>query len=334
MGRKRKSGERLPPYVYRKGNWYVWRPYVDGRMGRPVPLVRVGASMSDIWAALEQVQDTAGPTIRRMLDQYLRENTRLAKRTRSDYQDYARLLCQAPLKGGRLFGDADPDSVTAPAIRQYLDRHADTPTAANRRVQFLKAAYAWAFERGRVRSNPCTGVRLHSTPGRDRYVTDAEYTAVLQIAEEWAAAGKYPYLPDAMELAYLCRARLGEVLALKRSNYANGRLFVHRSKGSRSEYTIMGPRGKAVIERTRRGNVISPYLIHNRGQRVPKNSFQTAFKRLILEAEARGVISERFTVHDLKAKGVSDHTAHHSGHRSERMRHHYNRKPDEVEATR
>jgi len=35
-----------------------------------------------------------------------------------------------------------PSSIWAPAIRQYLDRNADTPTAANRRIQFLKAAYA------------------------------------------------------------------------------------------------------------------------------------------------------------------------------------------------
>lgn len=341
MGRKRKSGDRLPKYVYPKGNWYIYRPSVPDparpgkkKLAAPVNLVRIGAPMSDVWKAVEQVQDTAGPTVRRMLSRYIKENTRLAARTRTDYKAHADHLAGTALKGGRLFGDVDPDAVTTLAIRQYLDRFASTPTAANRRVQFLKAAYAWALERGRVRSNPCTGVRLHSTPGRDRYVTDDEYLAVLAIAEEWQAQGKYPYLADAMELAYLCRARLAEVLALKRSDYADGRLFLQRSKGSRSEYTVMGKRGKAVIERTRRGNVISPYLVHNRGQRVPKNSFQTAFKRLILEAEARGALPERFTFHDLKAKGVSDHQAHHSGHKSERMRDHYNRKPDEVEATR
>lgn len=35
---------------------------------------------------------------------------------------------------------------------------------------------------------------------------------------------------------------------------------------------------------------------------------------------------EKFTFHDLKAKGVSDHTEHHSGHRSEKARQIYIRR--------
>ena len=336
MGRKRQSGEKLPKYVYRKGNWYVYRPYVDGRMGKPVPLVRIGASMSDVWAALEQLQDNAGPTVRAMMTRYLEENHRLAARTRRDYRAHVERLAETPLRGGRCFGDADPDSVTRQAIRQYLDRHSDTPTAANRRIQFLKAAYSWALERGRVRDNPCQGVRLHTTPGRDRYVTDAEYEAVLQIAKEWAAAGRYPYLWIMMELAYLLRARRAEVTALRRSMVEANVIAWPRSKGSRPERTAITPRLRHAINAAKRleADIASAWLVHRRGQPITKNAFDSAWQRLMHAALEGGHLTQRFTYHDIKARGVSDHATHHSGHRSQRMRDHYNRKPDEVEATR
>lgn len=335
MGRKRQSGDKLPKYVYPKGNWYVYRPYVDGRMGKPVPLVKIGAPMSDVWAALEQVLDTSGPTVRRMMQTYLKENTRLAARTRADYGQHLARLAGEPLKGGRLFGDVDPDHVTQLAIRQYLDRHSATPTAANRRIQFLKAAYAWAAERGRVRLNPCTGVRLHSTPGRDRYVTDAEYTAVLELAQQWAGHGRYPYLWIMMELAYLLRARRAEVTALRRDMIDGDTIGWPRAKGSRPERTRITPRLRRAIEAGKRleADIASPYLVHRRGQPIRKNAFDSAWQRLMHAALEAELVTKRYTFHDLKAKGVSDHAEHHSGHRSERMRDHYNRRPDDVEAT-
>jgi hypothetical protein len=41
-----------------------------------------------------------------------------------------------------------------------------------------------------------------------------------------------------------------------------------------------------------------------------------------------------FNFHDLKAKGVSDHTEHHSGHKTEKARQIYIRKLQQVDATR
>lgn len=45
-------------------------------------------------------------------------------------------------------------------------------------------------------------------------------------------------------------------------------------------------------------------------------------------------LPEPFRFHDLKAKGVSDHTEHHSGHKSEKARQIYIRRLKEVDATR
>ncbi len=45
------------------------------------------------------------------------------------------------------------------------------------------------------------------------------------------------------------------------------------------------------------------------------------------------ILVERFTFHDIKAKGVSDHGSHHSGHKSARMTDVYLRKLEEAKAT-
>ena len=44
-------------------------------------------------------------------------------------------------------------------------------------------------------------------------------------------------------------------------------------------------------------------------------------------------IAGGFTFHDIKAKGVTDHEQHESGHLTAKMKAIYNRKPKEVKAT-
>lgn len=335
MGRKRKDGQGLPKYVYRKRGWYALRVKQDGALKGWVNLAPADAPISEVWKAYEDLQGSAH-NLRALMSSYLEENRRLAPRTRADYEDYARLLAEAPLKGGRVFGDIDAAAVKPQHVRAYLDRHAGTPIAANRRVQFLKAAYAWAYERGRVSANPCHGVKLHPQQARTRYVTDEEYEATLGLAQRWADAGRYPYLWIAMECAYLLRARRAEVLALRRDQIQAGRITWPRTKGSRPESTEITPRLRVAIEAGKRldADIASPLLIHSKGQAIRKNAFDSAWQRLMARAIEEGLIGERYTFHDLKAKGASDHEDHHTGHRSERARDVYLRRPDEVKATR
>ena len=78
------------------------------------------------------------------------------------------------------------------------------------------------------------------------------------------------------------------------------------------------------------------YLIHNKnGQKIPDETFSSAWQRLMKRAVANG-LKERFTFHDLKAKGVSDFDGDKklaSGHRTDAMVDVYDRKPSQVKAT-
>ena len=77
----------------------------------------------------------------------------------------------------------------------------------------------------------------------------------------------------------------------------------------------------------------SHYLIHNpSGEPIQQSAFTSAWRRVMDNALKNG-LTERFTFHDIKAKGVSDHESKHSGHKSERMKHTYDRKISQVIST-
>lgn len=130
---------------------------------------------------------------------------KLGNESRKDYKKYSRKLIP-------VFGKMDPDSVKPQHIRQYMDkRGVAAPVQANREKAFLSRVYGWAYERGMVKGNPCKGVRQFKEEERERYVTDEEYYALYEVSPT--------VVKVAMELAYLCLARQGDVLAVQKPNY-------------------------------------------------------------------------------------------------------------------
>lgn len=337
MARKRNEAKHhaLPPYVYiRRGN-YIHRPYLGGgKFGKDVKLCPDTALISEVWQRYEAITTPGAPrkTVGWLIDQYLASKQHAAKapKTRKEYEKNARTLRNSPTKSGALFEQVDAERVTPGAIRKYIDNRA-AQVSANREIAFLSICYSWAVERDLLKSNPCKEVRRNSEKPRDRYVTDAEYQIIYDMAAPW------PLIQCAMEFAYLCRMRLCEVLDLKKSNLLDIGLFVQRRKGSRDNITLWNDRLRAAVQAT---NLLptpnyaqdDAYLIRSqRGDKLTEDGFSTLWQRLMVMAEAKGL--ERFTFHDLKAKGVSDtkgdkQTA--SGHRSAAMVDTYNRKLAEV----
>jgi len=344
VGRKRRRiNEQLPKYVYRKRDGYIYRPYlgsVDGKpkFGKDVYLCGKDASTAKIWSAWEQATGQKTNTLRWMLRAYhdSQQFRALSPRTQTDYRGYKTRILERELQGGAKFGDAPFSDIDMFTIRQYLDTYRDNngrlaPIAANRHIQYLKAAWTWAVQRcAEVPPNPCTGVKLNPETPRSRLVTPQEYDTALALATG--------YLPIMMELAYLCRARRGEILALRRSDELEAGLRLVRAKGSEGEITAWTPRLRAAVDAAKAFNPDAPspisgaYLIHDRhGQPIKKNAFDSAWRRLMTRVEGEGI--ERFTFHDLKAAGISRHRDNFGGHRSEKMRRTYVRELQVIEAT-
>jgi integrase len=331
MGRKRRKQDRqLPPYVYRKGENWIYRPYLgreDGKTlrGATVYLCPIDAPMSVLFAAYEKAIGESRGTVRWLLKQYHASPKfrQLGARTQRDYEDYRARICSRKGRAGKEFGDVDLAQVTQRTIRRYLDTY-PAPIAANRHIQYLKAAWNWAVQRlDGVPPNPCIGVELNRQTARERYVSQDEYRAFM--------ATTTGYLPLFMELAYLCRARWSEVAAMTTEDVLEEGLRVRRGKGSRGEITAWTPRLRAAVGACKAYNADAPrpitgaFLIHNRrGQPIRQNAFQTAWGRAMRAWVASG--GERFTYHDLKAAGYSDQQEQYAGHRSGRMHDVYDRK--------
>lgn len=345
MGRKRltrKDGQ-LPPYVYRKPklNAIEYRPYLGrGKFapsiylkddtGRNLP---AGATLNQIVKSYQHAVASGneqGRSLQWLLKRYFRSPAfeRLAPRTKKDYQWYAEKICEMPGAGGAVFGDFPYSQISRKVIVALRDKLADKPTQANRRIQFLSAVFSWAIEEEHADANPCKGVSRYSLKARTRYAADNEYQIV------YDAAASYPWLQIMMELAYLCRARLGEIRALPPGAVNDIGVFISRTKKSESETTTWTPRlRQAIAQAEALPGPGRKFVVHNAdGSQITENQFRNAWKRTMERALKQG-LQERFTFHDLKARGVTNHPLQHSGHKSERMKSVYVRQAPRVQAT-
>lgn len=353
MGRDRKKGnQRLPPYVYARkdrNTYFHWEYLGKGKMGKKTYLCSMDAPISEVWKAYEALLQKSNNTIRWLLDTYnaSEANKANATSTQRQHEMYRNKLVDAlGAKGGK-FGDLPLETINRLMIRRYLDV-AVHKVGANRHIQYLKAAWNWASQRyAQVpQQNPCEGVTLNKEQSRTRYVEDWEYDLVQEIILQKTRS---PYLAVMMEFAYLCRLRSSEVRNLKHSDIKDGYLKIQRGKGSLGELTKISSRLQAAINAAKAIHPNAPvpiagaFLLHDKkGLKISKNRFDSAWQRLMETSITQGLetqegllrLEEKFVFHDLKAKGITDHTEQWAGHKSEKARQIYVRKLRRIDATR
>ena len=290
----------LPPYTSRdKYRGVVYRPYLgrqNGKLkwGKRVRLADLDAPLSEIWKAFEELEAPESGTLSWLLTAYSASPhyLTLSTRTRKDYERHKAALVSRRLPNGSRFGDSRLDTITKRSIRGYLDT-ATAPVQGNRQISYLKSAWNWGEERYDIPANPCLGVTPNKESPRDRYVTHEDFHEALSYVPEW--------LSIAMGLAYYCRARRGEVLALTYDDVVEDGLLLKRSKHSMSEITSH-PAVDDLVERSKTLPEGANHIIRNaRGKPISTGGFDSAWRRLSLRMCERA-----FHFHDLKAKGISD----------------------------
>ena len=321
----KRNQSSLPKYVSRDPRYgVVYRPYlgrIDGQIkwGKRVKLASHGASDSDIWKAYAELKGTeARPyTISWLFFKYFASNKfkKKAPRTQQDYRNYAKAIANRDV-GGKLFGSLPLASVKRVSIRTYLDT-ASAPVQANRQITFLSTAWNWLAEFDEaLPPNPAHRISKNEETPRDLYISDDVYLKALSLAPDW--------LGIAMELAYWCRARRGEVLAFTYDDYQDGGLYVQRTKKSQSEITV-SRRVTELIEQSRHlpcSEGCNHVVRNANGEPVSGHGFNSAWRRL-----ASKMGGDHFHYHDLKAKGVSDMEGEQwAGHRSKKALAVYQRK--------
>lgn len=338
MGRHRKSDNKLPPYVYPDHGRYQYRPYEgQGKLAKPVRLCGIDAPLSEVWAAWEAQQGKPTYNFATLARRYLKSDKFKSRspRTQHDYHGCYERVCRAELTDDRRFGDLALDEITPGMIRKYLDMRAEqgAPVTGNREKAFISLVFSWGYERDLAPPNPCLRVSRNAEVARSTYVSDAEYQYIYDLARTHAPA----YIRPSTELAYLCRMRKVEVLALSIADIKAEGVLVRRTKGSRDGLTRWSPRLRQVIDDAKAASRIAGLtVIRGRdGQPINESTFDTAWQRLQVLAVKRG--GTRIWFHDLKAKGINDFEEDKKkagGHRSEQMVERYNRKLMELDATR
>lgn len=338
MPRKRSNPEDgwLPQRVYRGKSSYEYRSKSGECFSlRPLPKdgIETGMIKSDVWDAYKKALHT--PTqvddMNRLIDEFHKsaQFCQLSVNTQKDYTHYSKRI-------RRVFGHMMPDTIKAPHIRQFMDAMAAKGiiVQANRHHSYLSVLFGWGIERAWCTENPAKQVRKFREEPRDRYIEDWEYDLVLNIARQ----SSYPYLAPMMELAYLCRARSIEVRDFAERHVTDEGIILFRTKNSLGEVTGWSDRLRKAVKEARSLFPNAPVstdrpLIHDKtGRAIAKEAFKSSWGRIMNKAMEEG-LKERFTFHDIKAKGVTDHETHASGHKTKKMLKVYNRKPDLVKPT-
>lgn len=341
----KKSTSKLPPGVYRDRSRYAYKKYLGKengktKWGKPVRIASLDAPLSEVWKVYEQITGESRDTLKWLLAQYNQSAAfrDCAPATQKHYEKYLREITEKETKSGKLFGEFELTLITRKVIQRYLDS-AKAPIKANRHIQYLKSAWNWGINRldEVPEPNPCVGVALNKETPRDKYVSPGEYLIVYQAA----LSMRNPMFAYALELAYLCRARRGEVFSMTYADVLENGLLLNRGKGSKSDIILWSPRLQAAVEGCKTINPKAPrpigvgYLLHTKGgKKYSESALNSAWQRVMQKAKEEFGLTSHFTFHDVKAAGCTDADMENpGGHKSKKMEAIYDRLPGEKEAT-
>ena len=345
------KAEKLPTGIYwdssGKGRWYVFVEKENGKRGTK-SVAGADATMADLYTIMEtRTTGAARGTVAHVVARW-QASPAWRKLSPRSQKDYAYTLAQAmayqTAKGP--LGGLVVDRLSPPVFARLRDKIAETtPAKANAWLRRLKSAFAWGIQDGCCTTNPCAGVSFAEELARDGMPELRVMRAIKRFTSERSALPRdskghlAPYLAPFIEIAYQCRLRSVEALALTDASITADGILTVRTKGSRATVTRMNPALADAITALQRHRAhvwtgrpvplspdARPLFVSERGTRLTRDGLSVAWQRMLREAVAAGVIiqEQRFTAHGLKHRGITDSEDKRAGgHKSERMRQRY-----------
>lgn len=299
-----KRPDWLPPKVSAKGNFYYYRPL---RNGKRYKLCSTSASRRDVLLGYDAVLSELDGEVnfKKVVHEYLdsEEFNRLASKTQGDYISYSKEVIQA-------FGSMHPDAIETPHLvrwRNLLAKKRASHVQGNRHISFIGSVCRYGKENGHLKVNPSLQIKKLPERARTRYVTHHEYSVIYSHAPE--------ILKIAMELAYVCMARITDVCELKKSNLREEGLFIQQSKTGVGQIKEWNERLVSAIKKASNlpldKNMNSFYIIHHmNGRKIAIRTLQNYWEQARLdsldECGFKSISEMDIHFHDLKSKGVSD----------------------------
>ncbi len=237
-------------------------------------------------------------------------------------------------------GDVPIAGITMPVTRRLAEKRLEDyqtrgfkgNAAVNREITFLSTATKWAMnyiDRLGVSENPFRIIKFEEHADT-RYVKDDEYAIQKEIA-----GGMADYLPVLFEITYLVASRGVETLDLRLSDIEpdreTGGIYIARRKGSKSNFIEWSDRLYEAYQAARKlhqkhkvATIDAPLIVSSRGKTLTRSGLDTAMQRLKQKMKDKGLEHVFWTLHRLKAKGISDAEDDRiAGHKSEQMRERY-----------
>lgn len=298
MGRPRKDpGQGLPLRVYLKSGTFYYVHH-DNRwegLGRDLAVAKKKAQAYNDGTPLRgTMAHWMGVWLKELESKV--EDGELAERTLTDYtKDVVYLKA--------FFGQMLPLDVQTPHVTQYvtLGRKAGRPVRANREKAALSSCMSWMVEYGKgdLKFNPCKGARRNMETARDRYISDAEYQSVYDLAS--------PPVRALMELVYRTLQRPSDILKWTRSNIVEERgqtllSFRQGKTGTAVKIALTPTLKKAFDDVAAARKVSSLFLIcQQNGSPYKFSGIHGMYRRHVAEAGLKD-----FGIYDCKGKGATD----------------------------
>lgn len=355
-GPKRKFNPNIPRHIDQdalparcywdnsgRGHWYTTFKD-DGRLKRK-RIAGPKARLSDLHKAIEEFNGINRNTFRWVAGEYFKNSnySTLSSKTQDDYQYCFRLICDFDTKIRMKLADVPLEKWSSPVVQKFIDTMKDTPTKSKHVHSFIRRVFSWGKNRGYCSDNPAIGTELPKERKKQTLPTQAAYDRLLRHAKANGTHGQKTqgscphYIWAIMEINYLCYLRGVETRNMTDAHIQGDALLAERRKGSRTSLIEFNDRLKQAIDYLiecrkqiwESKKIIIPIRAENRplvvntlGERLNSRAYQSAWQRFIKSAIQTGVIeeSERFSLHDLKRKGITDTDQDNAGeHKDPRM---------------
>lgn len=266
--------ERIPYFVTkpgRAGPRHFWQPSTKLRAAgwtaqrlsddRAEAIAQAQARNAELnaWRSGVQAPVARRPadTVSAVIDRYRASDrfTGLAPKTQADYRWILNVLQDwaGDLPIGRIKASSAAD------LYDRLARQSVSKAASVGRIG--RIVWGFAELHGHVDKNIWRLVRLRTPAPRLRIWTPDEFAAILH----WADLAERPSIGDAVVIGRHFAQRLGDILALGRLNYQDGRLRLRQSKRraqvSLPRFALVGDRLDAALARLDGWGVTAPQLI-------------------------------------------------------------------------
>jgi integrase len=204
----------------------------------------------------------------------------------------------------KAFGDMPPRHLQQSDCWEYYTDQKMT-SQARHEISALSAVMGYATRQwGVLKVHPLLKMNLPNQKPRTRYITDEEYLAVRSCA--------IPMLKLVMDIALITAMRQGDILDLERSQWTDKGFVSEASKGRHlGKRAILYPVSPDLAATVAAALAMEPRVrrfifCSRKGIRYTRDGFQSTWQRCMRRALDRGLISEPFTYHDIRAKSLSD----------------------------